>query len=417
MSRVLVFLLFVLPGVTALGLWLALEQRPLVEREVALSPAHVARAHELLRRHDPRAQREGQARRVRLSREDLELLANHALARFGQGGAVVRLAPERASLAASIVVPANPFGRHLNLRADFDGADAWPRLTRVGLGRLYVPPAVAEAVLRDLGRRWAGEDAAALLRETIDAIRFGDGYLDLVYTWRADLPARLRDVALAPDEQARLRDYHVRLSAAVLPEAGAIGLETLLAVVFARAAERARDGDAVRENRAALVALALQVNGNQHRALVPDAPAWPPGRARRVVLHARHDLAQHFLISAALAAAAGTPLAEVVGLYKELADADDGSGFSFADLAADRAGMHFGQIATATAAAAVALQRQAATGLAVTDFMPAIADLPEGLSAAEFARQFGDTDSPAYQRLSAEIDRRIATCAIHRAVE
>src|SRR5690606_574777 len=122
-----------------------------------------------------------------------------------------------------------------------------------------VPPAVAEAVLRDLGRHWVGEDAEALLRETLDAVRFGADHVDLVYIWHADLPARLREVALAPDEQARLRDYHARLSAVALPETGAIGLETLLAVVFARATERAQDGHAARENRAALVALALQV--------------------------------------------------------------------------------------------------------------------------------------------------------------
>ena len=415
MSRVMLFLFVVLPGVAVLGLWLALDRRPLVEREVELSPAHVARAHELLRRHDPRAHREGQASRVRLSREDLELLANHALSRFGHGGADVLLEPGRASLTASVVVPANPFGRYLNLRADLDGTDDWPRLTQVRLGRLRVPPAVAEAVLRDLGRRWVGGDAGALLRETVDAVRFGAGNLDLVYTWRADLPARLRQVALPAAEQARLRDYHARLAAVALPEAGAIGLETLLAVCSTRAAERAQDGDAVRENRAALVALALQVNGNHHLALFPDA-RLAARLARRIVLHERHDLVQHF-ISAALAAAAGTPLAEVVGLYKELADADGGSGFSFSDLAADWAGTRFGDVATASTTDAIRLQQRAAAGLAPADFMPSIEGLPDGLQAAEFEQRFGNPDSTPYQRMIAEIDRRIAACALYRPIE
>ena len=50
------------------------------------------------------------------------------------------------------------------------------------------------------------------------------------------------------------------------------------------------------------------------------------------------DLAQHFIVSAVIAAAGGTPIAAAAGVYKELNDARDGSGFSFSDIAADRAG-------------------------------------------------------------------------------
>ena len=103
-------------------------------------------------------------------------------------------------------------------------------------------------------------------------------------------------------------------------------------------------------------------------------PIWPskqprplwyrqrgPGRdCRRVelTLNGRHDSAQHFVISAALAAWAGEPVAEAIGLYKELDDARRGSGFSFADLAADRAGTRFGElVAKASARLDEALQR------------------------------------------------------------
>jgi uncharacterized protein YfiM (DUF2279 family) len=58
----------------------------------------------------------------------------------------------------------------------------------------------------------------------------------------------------------------------------------------------------------------------------------------------RYDSAQHFVISAALAAWAGEPAANAIGVYKEIDDSRRGSGFSFADLAADRAGTRFGEV-------------------------------------------------------------------------
>src|SRR5262249_40587622 len=53
-------------------------------------------------------------------------------------------------------------------------------------------------------------------------------------------------------------------------------------------------------------------------------------------MHGRHDLAQHFWVSAALTALWGAKQAEAAGVLKEWLDsAEGGSGFSFADLAAD----------------------------------------------------------------------------------
>ena len=56
-----------------------------------------------------------------------------------------------------------------------------------------------------------------------------------------------------------------------------------------------------------------------------------------MLLAGRQDLAKHFAISAAISAHSGAPLADAIGLYKELEDARGGSGFSFDDLAAEPA--------------------------------------------------------------------------------
>lgn len=48
------------------------------------------------------------------------------------------------------------------------------------------------------------------------------------------------------------------------------------------------------------------------------ARGWPRLRWVRIDLAGRHDLAQHFVVSAALAAWSGEPVADAIGLYKEL---------------------------------------------------------------------------------------------------
>jgi hypothetical protein len=113
----------------------------------------------------------------------------------------------------------------------------------------------------------------------------------------------------------------------------------------------------------------------------------------------------HVLVSAALAVTGGGPLADAIGLYKEVADSKGGSGFSFNDLAADRAGTRFGQQALRDPQGFQA--RLAAMRLDESDLLPAIADLPESMSAEEFARRFGGVGAPPYQRMLADIESRL----------
>jgi hypothetical protein len=126
-----------------------------------------------------------------------------------------------------------------------------------------------------------------------------------------------------------------------------------------------------------------------------------------VTLAGRTDFPQHFSISAALAGTAGSPLSDAVGLYKEVDDSRGGSGFSFNDMGADRAGTRFGEAATRSDGAARQLQRRAAEIVAQSEFFPEVADLPEFMTEAEFKRRFGGIGQPGYQRMMADIERRV----------
>ena len=94
-----------------------------------------------------------------------------------------------------------------------------------------------------------------------------------------------------------------------------------------------------------------------------------------------------------------------------MTDARSGSGFSFNDMAANRAGTRFGERLLQDP---VALQGRLAGGVRDEDLIPPVQDLPEFMPEAEFVRRFGGVGAPAYNALLADIDRRIAALPLLR---
>lgn len=227
-------------------------------------------------------------------------------------------------------------------------------------------------------------------------------------------PAGTQSFTLRPAEVERLRVYHDGIVDAVAGIPARASLAELVRPLMALAAARSAERGPVDEGRAAVVALAFYVNGKPLSALAPEARDWPRAEPRRLMLHGRRDLAQHFTISAALAATAGAPVADLIGLYKEIDDARRGSGFSFVDLAADRAGAAFGRAATLDDASARQLQARAGVAFVEADMVPPIDGLPENLSEREFTSRYRGGGELAYRALVEEIERRIDALALYR---
>lgn len=187
-----------------------------------------------------------------------------------------------------------------------------------------------------------------------------------------------------------------------------------LAFEFAEAGSHSRDP--VFENRAAILALAV-VLGEEKLATVAhreiDPARLPDVQALRahVTLQGRKDWPQHFWVSAGLTLLSDNDRSIAVGLAKELMDATPGgSGFSFADLAADAAGNQFTRAAVRDAASARALQERIRAGVRLADFVPELRDLPEGLSSADIQERYGGLGGAETQRIVEEIQRRLAAC-------
>ncbi len=138
-------------------------------------------------------------------------------------------------------------------------------------------------------------------------------------------------------------------------------------------------------------------------------------RARLTVLgqptiRGRRDLAQHFVVSCYLTAAYGRLAANAAGLAKELQDAKSGSGFSFVDLAVDKAGVEFASCVLTKQIAC----RDLADKFLITDFVPTLDQLPECIGWDEFVATYGDESNPRLQQAVQDILCRIRALPPYR---
>lgn len=121
-------------------------------------------------------------------------------------------------------------------------------------------------------------------------------------------------------------------------------------------------------------------------------------------MHGRHDLAQHFFVSGALTALFGAATAESIGLTKEWLDsAPGGSGFSFADLAADLGGIELALRVLARRADLTALEKS----FRVKDFCLAPKGLDEGLSRKAFETRFGSMRDDRFKKTLGDVRRQV----------
>ena len=190
----------------------------------------------------------------------------------------------------------------------------------------------------------------------------------------------------------------------------------LMKVAFSPCSEDSGKISAVQHNRAAILALGIALGDGQlanfvglynDSGLVHKAALLRGG----TTLRERADWPRHFCVSAALAVLEHPLVSDAGGLMKEQLDAlTRGSGFSFCDFAADRAGVRFANAATNSEADAIAMQDLLMSEFMVSNFLPAVADLPENLTTEQFRSKYGSVGSQSYRQKIIEIENRLDSC-------
>jgi hypothetical protein len=433
-------LLWLLGAIGGLGLLililggLALGRSPTVSERAPLGPIDIARAFELLRAHSPRTQAPGILRTVSLAERELDLLTREGLRSWPGARCSVALGAGEGRVACSLPLPLSlPFLPFLptlwsNVSAswtdvlgavDQNGGTPLPELRSLRWGALPLPPSWGLAGAKLLLERHPQGAQVVWATHMLRGITTRPGKIEARYAWNPRAPMRLANSLMPPAEQERLRSYAAWIAqqAATQQPDQALPLPALLTGLFTLAARKTQPaGDAAAaaaENRAAIMALSFFATRRDLGSVVSAAqsPNWPRPQWLTVTLEGREDFALHFLISALIAAEGSGQLSKMVGVYKEVADAKGGSGFSFNDIAADRAGTRMGEMAVHQA---LVLQQRLARPLVDAQLMPRWHDLPEYLSETDFKRRFGRVGAAPYQEMLGEIDRRVAGLEVWR---
>lgn len=194
------------------------------------------------------------------------------------------------------------------------------------------------------------------------------------------------------------------------------GFVATLRDAFTIAHENSSSEDVVFANKAAILALGV-ILGEDRVARVAKRevdPAYQEKKEQlrsRITLRGRNDLSRHFWVSAALVVISNESNSRTVGIAKEMMDSGSGgSGFSFADLAADFAGIQFAAVAIKREQSAIEIRKRVQQADSSHDFCPAIDGLPEGLSAEKFQKEFGGLGGKETRALFNEIHDRIRAC-------
>lgn len=308
--------------------------------------------------------------------------------------------------------------RWLNARLRTRGQSrGFPHL-EVTVGSLYFPPWLSRVGL-ELGRQLLALRGAKV--PPLDTLVQGTAIARTGVKARIFLPRTglideaVSDKALALDERV-VAEIYCRLAAQQRAAPDPLFVHQLQRALAAAGPEPVRNG-------AALIALAMLVVDPSVGELAGDTEARVAKCLLPVpatTLQGRNDSPKHWALSAALTIATGSRLAVAMGEWKELADSlsrssflarGDRSGFSFVDLAADRAGYLTAKALTDSARVAITRVRLARTddaGLLPPDALA----LSDGMKNEEFLRRYGATDDPRFLAEVARIDAVLAAAGV-----
>lgn len=365
-------------------------------------------------------------KQLSLSEKMLNQSGNMAFERFFPLPFNIKLNQNRAEIRSSYKLPNLPVEFFLNIRFILVPDGKLIKVQNLQVGRLSIPDWIVEQ-LEPYAIQFLNDRFPQYL-ELATAVQHIEITLEqatVTYLWDPKLATQAqtlsRDVLLTPREQELILVYYKHLADITqLTFWKKLSLEQILRPMFDLAMERtAKGGNAVEENRALLLTMALvSVNVRiNHLVKDEDRKGLRNLRLYRLTLINRRDLMQHFLISAALTISTNKTLTDTIGLSKEIDDSDGGSGFSFADLLADRAGVRFAQTAIASESSARQLQKfMSRPELVENDFMPPYDHLPEAINALEFKKRYVNIKHEKYMFVENELQLRIGKLPLYQRI-
>ncbi len=398
---------------------MAMQDFPLVSKNQTLTTNEISQVRKIIQRNDPTRLGSKQNRQLQINEEDLNLLIRYFSDKSDDRiRAKILILPSILYAQTTFALRDSPVGDFLNIATEFEQDGQQLTIKSMSIGTLNLPPFIANTVL-DYGHRHLQNHYMEYntIIQSIEDLQLQEHGLTIKYNWHPELAHQIKDQLTSRLMSEQQKDmflaYHEQLAIVITNIADSRpSLTHLLNEMFEFAQQRSLYSDPVLENRTLFITLGAYMLNKNIPELLGFASVKNIRRKNFYVLN-RNDLSKHLVISSALTAMADSTFAHAIGLDKELSDSNGGSGFSFADLTADRAGVTLATTALSSETNARVMQKRLATATSEHDYMPDIDNMPEGLQELDFTLIYRHTESPEYKLVIGEIDQRIANCNIY----
>jgi len=422
----LMLVIFTLGGIC---FWLLFDAQPLLTPQGQMNAEAVRHSKQLLTNLNAAIRNPTEQQWVFSANTD-ELNSAFALASRTLPGFRGQAQVNPAGLTTFMTLPVPMLGKpyYLNARVQVRPSTGPLDIQHVSLGMVTIPGETALNLLGWFADQVWGSGKGANLLAMVRSVQFQQDEVKVEVTrpggW--DLQ-RLKQSGLAvyreffssPEQTANLEFYY-KIAADYAVSNPNSSLINYFQLLFRQAQLRTavykdEPGRAQQENQAVLLAMAQLLGGHNLQLLVNEVKRAPGVKAPRVTLARRPDLQQHFIYSATIQILTNKNVSDTVGEAKELLDSiKGGSGFSFVDLLADRAGVRFAQVAIGSPRSATQLQQFFSQDRTEAELFPSKARLPEGISQQSFEQKYQSVDSADYQKMLADIEQRLDALPLYQ---
>lgn len=408
--QTLFYTLLICVALLAIVLCFALDDTPQPKMDQALTRDDILRAKQLL--HVAPEDRNS-VKTVSLNQKDLNIAASYLLSHFVESTTQINLLPDRITFQIAVYVPKNPWGRYLDFNFSLQQSDNAIKIKSLKIGEISIPDDTANQLIPYIVQNTSLKQYWLAATEYVKDVRITPQSLDVKYL--GSIVDTAKKLAIRKHKNyPNLHIYQQQINDIVNRHdpAWRLSLSDLLQPLFLSAYQRSDEDTAIHENRAVIIAVASYIFTNELRRYLPIGLVY--SKEYPVFAYRRIDIPQHFIASALLTAVDSSLLSEQLGVDKEVGDSQRGSGFSFIDLTADRAGNRFGQLAASSPRQARKLQRMMSEIKHYSAVIPDIQDLPEHMDEQTFKTKYQSVDSPAYRATIEQIDGRIASLPIYQ---
>jgi len=408
--RLFFFFLAAPPLLLAIILFYAIENTAVTKSNWSLNHNDINRAKSIVDSTSSKTQQT-----IHLTEKDLNVALSYLLNYYIPSTSQISVKKERLHFKISLLLAKNPFGHYLNIGFNLTKRAGYPVINTLQIGKIKVADEFAGLIVESIIKYTPLKEYYILAAQHIRALQIHPQGLTISYITPDDIKLKAT-LSLNNKNYQSVLFYQQKISTiiALHNPKWRLSLAELLQPLFKQAYQRSTISTAISENRAVLIAISTYVNKREIQAIIPFDISPTTQRQYPASLYRRTDMAKHFMASAVLAASGASSLAHILGQEKEITDARHGSGFSFIDLAGDRAGLLFGQTAVASPIQARLLQERMANIKDYTAFMPEVRDLPENMNNRVFKQRFESVYSAKYQAMLKKIDYRIAQLAIYQ---